>query len=101
MSTYRLTKRADADLFHIFLYGIESFGLGQAKRYAESMSRCFQLLADNPGIGRRTEAVGKNIRRHEHGSHVVLYEDESDGVLILAIVHARSMQALQDVLEGK
>ena len=101
MSAYRLTKRADADLFNIFLYGIKTFGLTQAKRYSESMSRCFQLLADAPAIGRRTEAIARNVRRHEHGSHVILYEEEVDGVLILAIVHSRSLRALRDVLDAE
>ena len=99
MSFYRLTKRADADLFDIFVYTIENFGSGQARRYSESMSRCFQLLAENPAMGRKADAIGRRIRRHEHGSHVILYEEDAEGVLILAIVHSRSMRDLRATLD--
>jgi toxin ParE1/3/4 len=52
MSEYALTKQAEADLFDIFLFGYEQFGARQAEIYAAELGHTFQLLADNPRMGR-------------------------------------------------
>ena len=94
MSSYALTKRAEADLFDIFLFGYEQFGSAQAETYAAELEHVFQLLADNPRMGREAEAIAPDVRRHEHGSHVILYEISPDGVVILAVVHTSSVKRL-------
>lgn len=95
MSSYRLTERAEADVFDIFLFGFEQFGRMQASRYRDELAACFQLLAENPRMGRPAESIAPGVRRHEHGSHVILYEIADDGVLILAVVHGRSVRRLK------
>jgi toxin ParE1/3/4 len=45
-------------------------------------------------MGRKADAIGAGVRRHEHESHVVIYEEDADGVLILAIVHGASVRRL-------
>jgi toxin ParE1/3/4 len=40
-------------------------------------------------MGRLASSVGGNVRRHEHQSHVILYEERADGINVLAFVHAR------------
>jgi len=94
MSSYGLTKRAEADLFDIFLFGYEQFGSARAEAYAAELEYVFQLLADNPRMGSEAKVVARDVRRHEHGSHVVLYEASPDGVVILAVVHASSVKRL-------
>jgi plasmid stabilization system protein ParE len=72
MSEYALTKRAEAeaDLFDIFLFGDEQFGERQAELYAAELGHTFQLLADNPRIGREAEAIalGACLGEVESGS---------------------------------
>ena len=94
MSSYALTKRAEADLFDIFLYGYEQFGERQAETYAAGLDHVFQLLADTPRMGRKAENIAPGVMRHEHGSHVILYEAAETGVLILAIIHGSSVKRL-------
>lgn len=94
MSEYRLSGRADNDLLDVFVFGIEQFGPIQAERYQSEMIRCFDLLADNPRLGRKAEAIGGNVRRHEYASHVILYEETPYGIFILALVHNRSVHGL-------
>lgn len=94
MNSYALTKRAEADLFDVFLFGYEQFGEKQAEAYAAELEYVFQLLADNPRMGREAEIIAHGIRRHEHESHVILYEIASGGILIHAIVHASSVKRL-------
>lgn len=94
MSEYHLTDRAEADLFELSVYGYRQFGIRQAEAYAASLEHAFQLLADTPRMGRKADSIRANVRRHEHGSHVILYEIVSGGVAILAIVHQRSVKRL-------
>jgi toxin ParE1/3/4 len=54
MIEYALTKRAEVDLFDIFLFGYEQFGARQAENYAAELQHAFQLLADNPRMGPRS-----------------------------------------------
>jgi len=91
LNSFRLTRRAEQDLYDIFLYGYERFGIAQADRYASDMEACFQLLANNPRLGREAKAIAPGVRRHEHGSHVILYEESDAGVLILAVLHKKSV----------
>lgn len=95
MNEYRLTRDADADLLEVFLHGFETFGLARAEDYRDSLARCFQLLADNPRLGRKADELAPGARRHEHARHVIFYDEQSYGVLITAIVHERSIRRLR------
>lgn len=95
VAKYHLTVRAEAELIDIFLFGIERFGLLQARRYSEALAACFQLLADNPRLGRPADAIAPGVRRHEHESHVILYEIGGNEVTILAVVHSSSVKGLR------
>ena len=79
----------------IYLFGAERFGRSQAVAYQEELEKCFDLLGDNPRMGRLASALGPRIRRHEHQSHVILYRDEDDHVLILAVIHGSSVLDLE------
>lgn len=94
MGSYALTKRAEADLKDIFLYGYRQFGIRQAETYAAELEHVFELLADNPRMGREAKTIAPTIRRHECGAHVILYEPVTDGVLILALIHGSSIKRL-------
>ncbi len=95
MNRYTLTARAEDDLLITFLDGIEMFGLHQARRYKDELDRCFQLIASNPQIGRLVPSIGEGVRRHEHKSHVILYEEAERTVTILAVVPAKSIRLLK------
>ncbi len=91
MAKYRLTKEAENDLLKIFLYSFETFGLAQAEEYRKDIIQCFELLAENPRLGRKADKFAPGARRHEHAHHVIFYDAQSDGVLVIGIVHERSM----------
>jgi toxin ParE1/3/4 len=52
MAAYSLSEKAVSDLDGIYEYAILNFGLEQARAYLLGLHECFQILADNPGIGR-------------------------------------------------
>jgi len=97
MKTAELSPRASADLLDIYLYGIRVFGPRQADTYLGSFERCFAILAANPRMGRKADAVGKGLRRHEHTAHVVFYEEAAAGVLVVAILHGRQLPDLDRI----
>ncbi|MFC5505654.1 MULTISPECIES: type II toxin-antitoxin system RelE/ParE family toxin [Hyphomicrobiales] len=94
MADFRLTKRAEADLFDIALFGLERFGERQVEAYLAELDHVFGLLADHPRMGRVAQAIAPGVRRHEHRAHVILYEEMQTGVRILAVVHASSLRRL-------
>ncbi len=48
MAKYRLSSAADQDFEQLFEYGIDNFGLAQAKSYIDGMLIQFQSIAENP-----------------------------------------------------
>ncbi|MGY5808176.1 type II toxin-antitoxin system RelE/ParE family toxin [Rhizobium sp. LEGMi198b] len=95
MTKYELSARANREIKELYLDGIEKFGLRQADRYLDELIHCFELLADNPFMGRKAEKIAPSARRHEHKSHIILYERTDDGVIIQAIVPSRSIIRLE------
>lgn len=89
MAEYRLSGQAALDIGAIADYTIERFGIEQARRYRDGLTRCFEQLADNPDFGRRAEHLAQNLRRVEHRSHIVFYRWEPDGPLIVRVLHSR------------
>jgi toxin ParE1/3/4 len=85
VTKYELSARANGELKELYLDGIEKF----------SLLNCFELLADNPFMGRKAEAIAPTARRHEHKSHIILYERTDRGVIIQAIVPSRSLTRLK------
>ena len=86
--SYRLTPKAQDDLENIYRYSYENFGERQADSYYDGLLECFDLLSENPRLGREYDAIEQGLRRHEHERHVIYYEIEDRGVLILRILGA-------------
>jgi toxin ParE1/3/4 len=89
MAAYSLSGKASSDLDSIYEFTILNFGLEQAQDYLLGLHERFQLLADNPGVGRSAESLAPELRRHEHQSHVVFYIPKEKGVLIVRVLHMR------------
>ncbi|MEO5808111.1 type II toxin-antitoxin system RelE/ParE family toxin [Devosia sp.] len=92
MASYRLTDIASSEIEDIFVFGLMTFGFDQAAAYQLKLSHVFQLLADNPAMGRRADPLNAAMRRHEHGSHRIFYEPSTDGVLIVSVIHMSSVR---------
>jgi toxin ParE1/3/4 len=87
---YRLTRKAAADLRHIFIEGMTMFGLAQAERTHARLRHTFQLLAENPEMARERPELSPPARVHPCGSHIIIYVVDEDGnVLIVRVRHGR------------
>ena len=86
---YTVSKRADKEISKILEYSYREFGLDQAVKYKIGLENCFQLLADNPGMGRECNDIRNEYFRHEHESHIIFYRQRSNDIFITAIIHDR------------
>jgi len=88
---YSVARLADSDLKSILRYTMKTWGRDQAKRYSKDLRKCFQLLADNPLIGRSCDFIRPGLLRHEHGKHVVFYIPMPGEILIVRVLHQQML----------
>jgi toxin ParE1/3/4 len=82
---FELSKRARADIKNIARYTLGNFGLAQTEDYLDGLYRSFELLTDNPKLGREWHA---GRRRYIYRMHHVYYRLSGDRVFITHIRHS-------------
>lgn len=72
---YELSEHARANIKQIIRYTIEHFGLKQAEEYTDGLYYSFDLLTDNPRLGKSVASdFSGHLRRYTYRSHYVVYE---------------------------
>lgn len=89
MAKFQLTNRAATDLSDIADFTIQNFGIEQARFYRDGLNNCFEILAENPQLGRSAADLAPNLKRYEYQAHVVFYLSKDSGILIVRILHQR------------
>ena len=88
MSSFDLTKAAQADLKSIAKFTQERWGVRQRNTYLKEIDQVFHALAKNPVMGRACDEVREGYRKFPHGSHVIYYKKvDSDVLLVVRILH--------------
>ena len=87
MRSYRLSRKARADLKKIYIYTSETFGRRQADGYLDSIEQKLELLAEQPGIGRQRPEIDERTRSFPHESHTIYYDIRGPDLLILRVLH--------------
>lgn len=82
----RLTWQAKSNIKGIYHYTVKYFGEGQAREYLDGLDYSFDLLTDNPNMGRLFDGA---IRRYVYKSHLVYYEVKNDQIVIICIRSGR------------
>ena len=62
----------------------------QAERYQTHLFELLDLLSAHPELARERTEIDPPVRIHPYGTHVVVYRNEGDGILVLRVLHARS-----------
>lgn len=83
---YEISRRASEQIDSIIRYTDESFGEAQTAEYLGGLYLSFDLLTDNPKMGR---AWAGDRRCYIYRSHYVFYRILSDQILITDIRHTR------------
>lgn len=87
---YELSEQARQDIKDIVQYTIERFGVQQADEYADGLFYSFDLLTDNPRMGKAVlRQLGSDVRRYLYRSHYVIYEIRADVIRIAAVFNTR------------
>jgi toxin ParE1/3/4 len=86
---YRLSKRAAQDVIDIYAYGAREFGVMQAEKYHESLTRIFNFLSEHPLAARERTEFSPPVRIHAFGAHVVIYLSGEAGALIVRVLGGR------------
>ena len=74
----------------IIRYTIDYFSTEQADEYADGLYYSFDLLTDNPKMGKGVQSDRSgNLRRYTYRSHYVIYEIRSDVIRIAAIFNTK------------
>ncbi len=79
---YRLTRRAEADIKSIERYTVKEFGYVQADLYLGGLDALFDLLCENPNLGRE---IAPGRRRFAYRQHIILYRVEVEELQIIRI----------------
>jgi len=90
MASYRLSKQANHDLSRIVMHSIKEWGAKQASRYVSSLHALFELLVARPGVGREVKSR-PGVRRIEHVSHIVLYREVGQTIVVIRLLHKHQL----------
>lgn len=84
-----ISAKAENDIDALFLHGLMSFGEAEASNYSSGLFDLFELILDNPKIGRELVELKRHPRMISYQSHVVFYRVERRRVRILRILHGK------------
>ena len=89
---YRLSALAEQDLDEIWSYVAEHASPTIADRLIDAIINRFELLAEQPRMGRLRLEFGAGLRSFSVENHVIYYRYDGD-VLIARVLHGRRDQA--------
>jgi toxin ParE1/3/4 len=89
---YRLSPLAEQDLQEIWSYVAEDASPDTADRLINAIIDRFELLAEQPRMGRLRPEFGEGVRSLAVESYVIYYRHERS-VVIARILHGRRDQA--------
>lgn len=85
-----ISLKAASDLQDITDFGLRTFGYKQTDMYLDGLFLVFDLIADNPEMGRRSDlASNVEIRQFLYKAHLIFYRVQDDTV---KIAHIRSVR---------
>lgn len=83
---FKLSKLAQANLLKIKTYTINNFSDIQWRNYKDTLLTGFQMLADNPDVGRNCDEVFPNGFYFPVGKHTAYFTKEDGFILIVAVL---------------
>jgi toxin ParE1/3/4 len=87
MGVYKVSGKAESDLTNMYEYGIERFGLKQAKTYLLGIHDMFQVLSDNVNLGRDASEFIFSLKRFSYKSHTIFYLATDIDILIVRVLN--------------
>jgi len=89
---YRLSALAERDLDEIWSYVAEDASPSTADRLIDEVIDRFDLLAEQPRMGRARPEFGAGVRSFAVENYVIYYRQEGNDVQIARVLHGRRDQ---------
>ncbi|MBU2879149.1 MULTISPECIES: type II toxin-antitoxin system RelE/ParE family toxin [Aliiglaciecola] len=86
---YKLSKLAQAHLRKIKSYAVNNYSEIQWHNYKDTLLTGFQMLADNPAVGRSCDEIYPNEFYFPVGKHTTYFTKE-DGLILIVAMLSRS-----------
>lgn len=85
-NNYKVSKLAQAHLRKIKNYTVSNYSENQWRIYKETLLAGFQILADNPAIGKNCDDIYPSGFYFHIGEHTTYYTKENRFILIVAVL---------------
>ncbi|MDZ4057525.1 type II toxin-antitoxin system RelE/ParE family toxin [Methylicorpusculum sp.] len=86
MGSYKLSKKARADLKRIWLYGVKTHGNQRADQYHQGMLDRFAHIAEQPYLYQAVDSIRAGYRRSVYGTDSIYYRINGGTVEIMTIL---------------
>ncbi len=88
MPSYRVTRKAQADLIAIGWFTAKEWGIPQRNTYLKQLDRCFSQLSESPKLGVACDFIALGYRKFPQGSHIIFYkQDQKDLIEIIRVLY--------------
>lgn len=91
MPSFKVTRKAQADLIAIGRYTNKQWGVSQRNHYLRQLDDCFHQRAENPELGTSCDFIFKGYRKFPQGSHLIFYKQDSENSIVIIRVLHQSM----------
>jgi toxin ParE1/3/4 len=89
VTNWRLHPKARIDLNLIWDYSEKEWGIDQAETYTRSIQSAIEAIATDPARGQKCDHIRAGYWRIRSGSHLIFFQRESTGVVVVRILHER------------
>ena len=83
----RVSAPAKDDLGPIGASTRRKWGAAQKRKYLGQIRDGFKAIRDTPGLGAPRGIIGKGLRAHPVGKHVIFYRETKNELVIIRVFH--------------
>lgn len=92
MGGYKLSPGAESDLYRIWTYGVERWGVEAADRYYEALFERFEDIAASPKKYPNVDDIRPGYRRSVCGRDSIYYQIAEATVEIMAVIGRQDLE---------
>ena len=94
MPSYKVTRKAQADLVEIGRYTTKEWGVTQRNTYLKELDNCFSQITENPELGMACDYIVNGYRKFPQGSHLMVDKQNEENVIEIIRVMQKSVDVV-------
>lgn len=87
MCRYILSLKTQEDIDEIYLFTKTKFGQHQTIKYLSGLKSYFELLVENPDIGKDRSEIKKGLFSFPYESHIIFYRVFKNHIRIIRVLY--------------